>query len=89
MRRHRRLARKYRAVNNDPPAQADGDAATKLRTAVQQLRQTARADPGIDELCDSIEQGLGGYVRHGGGEAVKPRPMPPEWGGSPEPPEIS
>src|SRR5262249_46326420 len=96
MRLSRRLARnKSRlvpkpraAVSNDPPAQADGDATTKLQTAVKALRQTARADPGIAELCDSIEQGLSGYVRHGGGEATESKrwPLLPEWGGK-EPPE--
>jgi hypothetical protein len=77
--RHRRLARKYRAVSNDPPAQAVRTA--KLRTAVRQLRRTARGDPDIVAICDDAQKLIdsGWTVRRGPDSAAsKPRPLPPE-----------
>jgi hypothetical protein len=85
----RRLARKHRATNDTPPAQADGDATTKLKSAIAGLRSTARGDPATMEIVSEAERLIksGWTERRGGGEATKPRPMLPEWKDSREPPE--
>ena len=93
--RPRRLARKYRTTVSEPPkvAEADGNATTaKIRTATAQLRETARGDQETLAVCSEIERLLNaGWVERRGpdSKASKPRPMPPEWKGCKEPPEIS
>jgi hypothetical protein len=87
----RRLARKYRAVSNDPPVQAaDGDVTVKLKSAIAGLRDTAGTDAAIHEMCDGVENLLrqGWIVREGGGEATMQKrwALSPEWQGR-EPPE--
>jgi hypothetical protein len=87
----RRLARKHRTTDNNPPAQADGDTTTaKIRTAAAQLRQTAHGDAATVAICNEVERLIdsGWTVRKGGGEttAEKRWPLLPEWGGK-EPPE--
>ena len=81
-----RQAPKPRAASNNPPTQAVRTA--KLRTAVRQLRQTARGDPEVLAVCDEAERLIasGWTVRRG---PFEPRPakMPPEWKDSPIPPE--
>jgi hypothetical protein len=45
-------------------------------------------DPKVTAICDAVEEMIAdGYtVREGGGEAIKQRPLLPEWRGK-EPPE--
>jgi hypothetical protein len=73
-----RQAPKPRAASNNPPAQAVRTA--KLRTAVRQLRQTARGDPDIVAVCDEAQKLIdSGWVeRKGGGERTRPLPLPKE-----------
>ena len=82
-----RQAPKPRAASNNPPAQAVRTA--KLRTAVRQLRRTARGDPAVMEVISEAEKLIasGWAERRGGGESIKPAPMPPEWKGCKPPPE--
>jgi hypothetical protein len=72
-----RPALKARAANDTPP----GDATTaKLRTAVQQLRQTAHGDATTLAICSEAERLIdsGWIERRGGGERTKPVPLPKE-----------
>jgi len=87
-----RLRRIVRKVNNNE--------LQKRRAALPPVRQLLREAKILRErfphgrkviaVCDAFEETTAemiadGYVlRSGGGEATKPRPMPPEWKDSPE-----
>jgi hypothetical protein len=56
-----------------------GDATAKLRTAVQQLRETAR-DPATLEIVSEVQRLIdaGWTERRGGGERTRAVPLPKE-----------
>jgi hypothetical protein len=83
----RRLARKYRATDHNPPAQAGGDTtAAKIRTAAAQLRRTARGDAKTLEVCNEIERLLSaGWTERRGPFEPRPAKLMPEWGDKPPP----
>jgi hypothetical protein len=81
----RRLARKHRAASNDPPAQVDG--AAKVRTAIQQLRSTARGDAATTAICDEVQRLIdSGWIERRGPFEPRRWPLHEAWGGK-EPPE--
>jgi hypothetical protein len=72
-------------VSNDPPAQAVSTA--KLRTAVRQLRSTARGDPETTAICDEAQRLIdSGWVERRGPFEPRRWPLHEAWKGR-EPPE--
>jgi hypothetical protein len=64
----------------------------KLRAKAAKLLEVVGNDPQVVAVVDAFlavdEMIARGYIlREGGGAATKPRPMPPEWKDSGEPPE--
>jgi hypothetical protein len=52
----------------------------RLRSAVRKLRETAHGDPAVQEIIDGADKLIkSGWVeRKGGGEQIKPLPLPKE-----------